>query len=216
MTITEQIQAAYAYAASILGGDGSGHGMDHIDRVMANARLLLQDTEAADELIVLTAAAMHDTYDEKLVADKNAARTNTQMELVRLGYTPTAVQQILTIIDQMSFSYGLDHDVQLDINGQLVQDADRLDAIGAIGIARAFAYGGAKNRPLDDGRAARAHMTAAEYHGNGGGTIQHFHEKLLHVAATLNTPAARKIGAARTQVMQDFLAEFAAEVAGNK
>ncbi|WP_127849752.1 HD domain-containing protein [Lacticaseibacillus hulanensis] len=211
-----QLEQAYAYASSILNGDGSGHGMDHIDRVLANARLLLSKTAGADALIVLTAATLHDTYDEKLVADKVAARGLTQAKLQELMYTQAQIDEILAIIDQMSFSYGLDHDVHLDVNGQLVQDADRLDAIGAIGIARAFAYGGAKGRPLDDGQGARSNLSSAEYHKNAGGTIQHFHEKLLGIAGTLNTPAAREIGRARTRVLRDFLDEFEAEVEGNR
>ena len=214
MDNNELLTQAYAYATKILGGDGSGHGMDHIDRVRANAQQLLYQTPDADTLIVMAAATLHDTYDEKLVADHNAARTETATAMADMGFSDDQVQAILAIIDQMSFSYGLEHDVHLDLNGQLVQDADRLDAIGAIGIARAFAYGGAKDRPLDDGQAARTHMSSAEYHNSKGGTIQHFHEKLLKIANTLNTPVARQIGAARTVYMQQFLAEFAAETGG--
>lgn len=216
MLDNDKIDGAYAYAQRCLTGDGSGHGMDHIDRVLANARLLLQSSPEANALIVLSAAALHDTYDAKLVDDKAAARSRLVAELCRLQYTADQQQAILAIIDQMSFSYGLEHTVHLDVNGQIVQDADRLDAIGAIGIARAFAFGGAKNRPLDDGRDAQTFTTAAEYHGAGGGTIQHFHEKLLHVAQTMNTSAAKEIGLARTEYMRGFLKEFAAEKSGER
>ncbi len=216
MTMTQQLATMYAYAARVLGQDASGHGMDHIDRVLANARLILAQTPEATAVIVLTAATLHDTYDEKIVANQTEARAQTADEMRAAGYTSNQVRAILTIIDQMSFSYGLEHEVHLSLEGKIVQDADRLDAIGAIGIARAFAYGGAKGRPLDDGREARQNLTKAAYRRNNGGTIQHFHEKLLQVAATLNTPAAQEIGRARTAYMQNFLAEFAAEVAGEK
>ncbi|WP_155286858.1 HD domain-containing protein [Lacticaseibacillus zhaodongensis] len=214
MTAEHKMHALYEYALRVHGGDSSGHGMDHIDRVRANAQALLQETPAAPADIVMAAATLHDTYDDKLVPDVAAARAQTERVLLDSGFSAAEATAILTIIDQMSFHYGLDHEVHLTLAGQLVQDADRLDAIGAIGIARAFAYGGAHGRPLASKEAPQSHMTGAQYRQEKSGTISHFHEKLLGLADTLNTPAARKIGAQRTQVMRDFLAEFAAEQAG--
>lgn len=214
MTLDDRIQPLYEYARTVHGGDSSGHGMDHIDRVRANAAALLKVTPGAPADIAMAAATLHDTYDDKLVPDVTVARAETERALIASGFNEADTNAVLSIIDQMSYHYGLDHDVHLTLAGQIVQDADRLDAIGAIGIARAFAYGGAHGRPLESRETPHKHMDGAQYRASKGGTINHFHEKLLGLADTLNTPAARAIGARRTQVMRDFLKEFAAEQAG--
>jgi uncharacterized protein len=215
MTNEETLAQLHQYATQILGGDGSGHGMDHIDRVVANARRILRDVaEPIDELLVLAACTLHDSYDDKLVSDVAAGRAATGTALLNAGFDDTQAERVLTIIDRMSFHYSLDHpEVKLSLEGQIVQDADRLDAIGAIGIARAFAYGGHKSRPLYSNEGPRTELTGANYR-QGGDTINHFYEKLLGLSATLNTAAARGVGEARTAYMRAFLAEFGAEVHG--
>lgn len=215
MTNEETLAQLHHFATKVLGGDGSGHGMDHIDRVVANARRILRDgNEPVDELLVLAACTLHDSYDDKLVADVAAGRAAAQDALLAAGFTAVRAEQALLIIDRMSFHYSLDHpEVKLSLEGQIVQDADRLDAIGAIGIARAFAYGGNKARPLYSSADPRTHLNGSNYR-RGGDTINHFHEKLLGLSATLNTAAARTVGDERTAYMRAFLAEFAAEVEG--
>jgi uncharacterized protein len=211
----EALTQLHDFAAGILGGDGSGHGMDHIDRVVANARRIMRDVdEDVDELLVLAACTLHDSYDDKLVTDVAAGRVSAGHALLAVGFDDERAERVLTIIDRMSFHYSLDHpDVKLSLEGQIVQDADRLDAIGAIGIARAFAYGGNKSRPLYSSEGPRTNLNGANYR-QGGDTINHFYEKLLGLSATLNTAAARGVGEARTAYMRDFLTEFGAEVHG--
>lgn len=215
MNEAEALKQLHVFASSILAGDGSGHGMDHIDRVVANARRIMAGIDQPlDNLLVLAACTLHDSYDDKLVADVAAGRTAAGDALTAAGFDDTRRERVLTIIDRMSFHYSLDHpDVKLSLEGQIVQDADRLDAIGAIGIARAFAYGGSKSRPLYSAEGPRADLTGANYR-QGGDTINHFHEKLLKLSGSLNTASARKIGDARTAVMREFLAEFGREVHG--
>ncbi|WP_056969303.1 hypothetical protein [Lactobacillus thailandensis] len=210
----ERFDRLYAYTESVLAADRTGHSLDHINRVLANAVLLLHDTPAADTLTVVAAATLHDTYDDKLVDNVPAARRKTAAMLADQGFDQSSTAEILGIIDQMSYRYSLDHDVTLDLNGQLVQDADRLDAIGAIGIARTFYYGGAHGSQLYGGE-VREHLSGAEYR-HSSSVLNHFDEKLFKLVDQLNTPAAQKLGAHRQQVMRDFVAEFKAEVNGAK
>lgn len=216
MTIEDTMAALHAFADSLLGDDGSGHGMDHVERVEANAQHLLAATPDADSLTVRAAALLHDCYDDKLFDDVPVARQRVVDELQQVGVDDARIAAIMRAIDTMSYHYSLDHpDVQLSLEGQLVQDADRLDAIGAIGIARAFTYGGAKDRPLYSKQGPRTELTGANYR-QGSDTINHFYEKLLLLADKMNTSAAKKTAAERTTYMRGFLDQFAAEVRGER
>ena len=200
----ERFGRLYAYTESVLAADRTGHSLDHINRVLANA----------DALTVVAAATLHDTYDDKLVESVPAARRKTASILADTGFDQSSADAILSIIDQMSYHYSLDHDVALDLNGQLVQDADRLDAIGAIGIARTFYYGGAHGSQLYGGE-VRSQLSGSEYRHTSS-VLNHFDEKLFKLVDQLNTSAAQRIGAHRQQVMHDFVDEFKAEVNGAK
>lgn len=210
----ERFGRLYAYTESVLAADRTGHSLDHINRVLANAVLLLHDTPEADALTVVAAATLHDTYDDKLVESVPASRRKTASILADTGFDQSSADAILSIIDQMSYHYSLDHDVALDLNGQLVQDADRLDAIGAIGIARTFYYGGAHGSQLYGGE-VRSQLSGSEYRHTSS-VLNHFDEKLFKLVDQLNTSAAQRIGAHRQQVMHDFVDEFKAEVNGAK
>ncbi len=142
MLSTQQWAQLKQFTQQVLDSDHTGHGMDHIDRVVAIAEQLAQQTPAAKRDIVVVAALLHDTYDQKLVNDVAAAKANTGQAMQTAAITQDDQQAIFAIIDQMSYRYQLDHSTSLSLEGQLVQDADRLDAIGAIGIARTFYYGG--------------------------------------------------------------------------
>lgn len=214
MTQEEQLMA---YAQKVLGKDASGHNMDHIRRVVATTKTLLKGTPAADATIALAAATLHDTYDDKLVADVAAAKKRTVAAMTAAGLTAAQRTAVLAIIDHMSFKASLAGKQPLSLEGQLVQDADRLDAIGAIGIARTMMYGGAHaTRLYDPALPPRTQLDAASYRQGESTIINHFHEKLLHLAAQMNTPAARRLAAHRQQVMTDYLAEFGAEWRGEK
>lgn len=204
------------FAQTVATGDGSGHGLDHIQRVVANAHTLLALTPAADPSIVLAAATLHDTYDDKLVASVPVAKAQTHEAILAAGATATQCTAVMTIIDHMSFKANLAGHQFLSLEGQLVQDADRLDALGAIGIGRAFMYGGVHDSPMyDPAIAPRTSLTARDYRRDTT-ILNHFKEKLLHLADTMNTPAARQLAAARTRVMQAFVTEFEAEWRGER
>lgn len=210
-----KISALTTYADAVAKHDASGHAADHIKRVVATARQLLTQTPQADPEITLAAATLHDTYDDKLVADVSAAKAQTALQLVKAGASVKQQQAIFDIIDHMSYKANLAHHFTLSLEGQLVQDADRLDAIGAIGIARTFMYGGAHGSVMyDPALPPRTALTAQAYRQTPSPVLNHFEEKLFKLAAQMNTPAAKTLALARTQVMHDFVAEFLAEYNG--
>lgn len=204
------------YVAKTLGNDASGHGRDHIDRVVRTTRYLAHE-EGVAPLIPLVAAYLHDTIDEKLFANVAAAKSRTWSFLGQLGLTNNQAAAVMNIIENMSYSATLDGErPKLSPAGQIVQDADWLDAIGAIGIVRAVYYGGKHAQTIyDPQQPPRENMTKATYRDLAHETIiNHFDEKLLKLAGMLNTKTARELAAPRQALMKQFLAAFLAEWRG--
>ena len=211
-----QIEAIEQFVRTELAAEHSGHGFDHIQRVVNNARLIQQKELAADLTTIILAALLHDVIDEKIVTDVEQARQKVSAVLTDHGIEDDQQMAIFDIIDHMSFSKNINQRQTLSLEGQIVQDADRLDAIGAIGIGRTFMYGGAHDGVAYDPEIQpRAELTKANYR-EPSTVINHFYEKLFKLAATMNTQVAREIATARTQVMQDFVAEYIAEWQGAK
>ena len=213
---TEQLAAISKYTAQKLAGDVTGHGVDHINRVVTNAKMLLAEEPSADYLITLSSAYLHDVIDDKLVSDVSAAQQDVEQFLSSIEFAPDQVHTVMLIINNMSFSKSLTDDQQpLPLEGQIVQDADRLDAIGAIGITRAIYY---HNEKIYDPQIApRTSMTKAEYRNlNNETIINHFYEKLLKLPDSMNTPVAKKIAKGRQKTMTTFLEDFKAEWNGMK
>ncbi|GEO69476.1 HD domain-containing protein [Levilactobacillus acidifarinae] len=207
----ETLTAVHDFARSKMRDDETGHGFDHIQRVVGLADRLLTAYPAADRLLTLTAAYLHDVIDEKLVTDTQAASAEVRDFLSAHDFSATQQDTIFLIMDNMSFHKTLDGTAKpLPLEGQIVQDADRLDAIGAIGIARALYFGGHFGEKIyDPAVAPRTQMTHAEYRNLGGETvINHFYEKLLTLKDLMNTAAAKGLAEHRQQVMLDFLTEF--------
>jgi uncharacterized protein len=204
------LEKIVAYAKDIHELNGDGHGFDHIQRVANLARQILQDYPEANSDIVLAAAYLHDTYDEKLVANVENAKQLTIDLLEDLAFPWPG--EVITIIDNMSFSSNLTTQQTLTLEGQIVQDADRLDAIGAMGIVRALQYGFKKGRQVYNPAIAPAHFQdKATYHANEGTTINHFYEKLFLIKDQLNTAAARRLAVPRDQLMHDFVTQYERE-----
>lgn len=211
-----QIEQIEKYVKVQLATEHSGHGFDHIQRVVRNARLICQQIPTADGTLVEMAALLHDVIDEKVVVDVEQARQAMVAQLTVIGVSVTRQQAILTIIEHMSFVKNIDQQQVLSLEGQIVQDADRLDAIGAIGIGRTFMYGGAHSGVAYDPQIEpRAELTATNYR-EPTTIINHFYEKLFKLAATMNTPVAKALATKRTQVMQDFVTEYLAEWQGER
>ncbi|WP_024747084.1 HD domain-containing protein [Levilactobacillus namurensis] len=214
MTTDTTLTAVHDFARSKMRDDETGHGFDHIQRVVRLADELLKAYPQADRLLTLSAAYLHDVIDEKLVTDTAAASAEVRDFLAAQGFSADQQATIFLIMDNMSFHKTLDGTAKpLPLEGQLVQDADRLDAIGAIGIARAIYFGGHFGEKIyDPAVAPRTQMSHAEYRNLGNETvINHFYEKLLTLKGLMNTDAAKTLAAHRQAVMEDFLAEFKAE-----
>lgn len=192
-------------------GEGSGHDWFHIERVY-NISKYLAEKENADSFIVEMTALLHDIDDWKFSNNNITDTTNTERFLISLGVNEEDILKIITIIKTMSFKGGVVNSSQDTIEGKVVQDADRLDAIGAIGIARTFAYGGNKNRVIYDPNIKPINFTSLEeVKSENNHTINHFYEKLLKLKDLMNTKSAKEIAEKRHKYMEEFLNEFYSE-----
>ena len=205
------IEKTKEFVKNKLYGEGSGHDWFHIERVYNLSRFLANE-EKADNFIVEMTAILHDIDDWKF---SNGTKTNTTITeefLNSVNVDKESINKIITIIKTMSFKGGVVNSTQNTIEGMIVQDADRLDAIGAIGIARTFAYGGSKNRPIYDPNIAPINFTSLEEVKNAENhTINHFYEKLLKLKDLMNTDSAKIIAEKRHKFMENFLKEFYSE-----
>lgn len=189
--------------------DTSGHDWYHIERVY-NIAVYLQKYEGGDLELIKLAALLHDISDHKMNGGilNNGGIVASEI-LEGLSYPSLRIEKLRSIIDAVSYKGANVPDHMDSIEGKIVQDADRLDAIGAIGIARAFAYGGNKNRamyiPTQD---PELHNSFQEYASSQGHTINHFYEKLLLLKDRLHTQTARLIGLQRHEFMQNYLEQF--------
>jgi uncharacterized protein len=207
------LQQAEAFVRQELAADSSGHDFWHIDRVRTIAQRIARE-EGADVFVCQLAALLHDIPDEKLNDSPEAGMKKLTDWLDAHQVDPDTRAHLLEIITTMSFKGGNRPPVRT-LEGRIVQDADRLDAIGALGIARTFAYSGAKGQLSHDPELApRTDMTAEEYRAGKSTAVNHFHEKLLLLKDLMNTESAKRIAAERHRYMEEFLERFHAEWAG--
>lgn len=189
-----------------------GHDWWHIHRVWTNAKLIAQ-TENVDLLTVELAALLHDIADSKFNnGDEEIGPATAGNYLTGIGIDAETTQHVQNIIRYMSFKAGFDALVFHSPELAVVQDADRLDAIGAIGIARAFSYGGFKGRELYNPEIKPdLNLSKEAYKNSTAPTINHFYEKLLLLKDKMNTETGRHIAGQRHQFMEDYLQQFYAE-----
>lgn len=208
------IENAIEYVKQIFANDCSGHDYHHTMRVYRLA-VQIAKKENADLLIVQLAALLHDVDDAKLSPETYATKKNAIDFMESNGVDNKIIETVCKIIEEVSFA-GNDSVVPSTIEGKCVQDADRLDAMGAIGIARAFAYGGSKGRKIYDPEIKHlVNISKEEYQQNQNSTsINHFYEKLLLLKDMMNTDAAKKLAEHRQVVMENYLEEFFAEWKG--
>jgi uncharacterized protein len=209
------LQAAEAYVKAKLEKDSSGHDWWHIYRVVQTTRTIAAE-EGADGFVCELAALLHDVADEKLNADPAAAELELMGWLAASGIGEVTAAHVLEIISTMSFKGGQRPPVRT-LEGKVVQDADRLDAIGAVGISRVFAYSGWKGRPIHDPLVlAREQLTAETYRNGKDTAINHFYEKLLKLKELMNTSYARQLAEERHRFMELFLEQFYEEWEGRR
>lgn len=200
-----EIERIIVEIKKIFENDSSGHDVWHSLRVY-KASIKISDTEDCDKTVVAVAALLHDVDDPKLFNNDNHQNARRIMSLVNIDENMT--KQIINIIEQVSFK-GIDSVVPDTIEGKIVQDADRLDAMGAIGIARAFAYGGAKGKSIYDPDLLPLMVIKQEdYISNKGTTINHFYEKLFSLKNMMNTEYAKKIAEKRDKFMREYITKF--------
>ena len=196
------IDRAMDYARKIFEGDASGHDFDHTMRVFHMATTIARE-ENADLETVQLAALLHDVDDRKLSPQTCENKDNAVSFLRENGVNQEKIKEIIQIISQISFSAG--NGAPSTLEGMCVQDADRLDAIGAIGIGRAFAFGGSRGRRIHDPEGKDTTTT-----------IQHFYDKLLLLKDRMNTATGKTLAHQRHRFMEDFLQQFYDEWNGNR
>ena len=185
----EIIEAAICYIRDLFAENADGHGFDHSMRVYRNALRIMETEPAADRLVVSLGALLHDADDHKLFHTENNG--NARRFLRKHGIRPDIEERICEAVNAVSFSRNRGR-IPETIEGRIIQDADRLDAVGAIGIARTFAYGGKHGRTPE-------------------ASIAHFHEKLLLLKDLMNTEKAREMAESRHTFMEQFLREWERE-----
>jgi uncharacterized protein len=214
--MTPVIAATAAFIEEKFQAEGSGHDWPHIWRVWQVARTLAAEQPVIDQEVAELAALLHDIADWKFHGGDYEAGPRAARAWLASQHVPEAtIDRVQQVIREVSFKgLGVETPVTSP-EAAVVQDADRLDAIGAIGVARAFAYGGHKGRPLHDPAVPPVlHADFEQYKQSTAPTLNHFYEKLLHLQDRLHTPAARRMAARRHQFMEEFVAQFLAEWEG--
>lgn len=217
MSNSDLISKTILFVKEKLANAEGGHDWFHIERVYKNS-LLIAKGENCDETVVKLGALLHDIADSKFYdGDETVGPKVARNFLESEEVSETIITHVIQIINNISFKGGNNEKHFSSIELDIVQDADRLDAIGAIGIARAFNYGGFKNRAMYNPEIApKLSMTKEEYKNSQAPTINHFYEKLLLLKDKMNTQTGIEIAQERHQYMQGFLAQFYAEWDGEK
>lgn len=184
------ISDAEEYVRELLGNNSGGHDLSHSMRVYKNAMMIAEKEPGADLTVVALASILHDVDDHKLFDHEN--NENTRAFLSGKGVSGELTEEIVGVIDSVSFSKNRGKKPG-SLEGQIVQDADRLDAMGAIGIARTFAYGGEHGRSIEE-------------------SIKHFYDKLLLLKDELNTDTAKGLAAKRHGFLEAYIAEIKEEI----
>lgn len=211
------IDKTIAFVKEKLDNAEGGHDWFHIERVYKNSILIAQE-EDCDLTVVKLGALLHDIADSKFNdGDETIGPKTARAFLESENVFEETINHVINIIENISFKGGNFENKFSSKELEIVQDADRLDAIGAIGIARTFNYGGFKNRALyDPSIAPNLNMSKEEYKNSNSPTLNHFYEKLLLLKDKMNTATGKKIALERHKYMENFLSQFYAEWEGEK
>jgi uncharacterized protein len=212
MDASEIVDRTAEYVRTQMADDATGHDWWHVWRVWQTAKRLAE-CEGADLFVVELAALLHDVADWKLHdGDLSAGPRAAREWLQRLEVDESVIAHVCEVVGGISFKGAGVATPMATIEGQCVQDADRLDAIGAVGVARCFAFGGAKNRLIFDPEAPpELHASFEDYRKKSGPSINHFYEKLLLLKDRMQTDSGRVLAAERHQFLETYLTQFFAE-----
>jgi len=209
MSSEEIISKTEEYVKEELAGAEAGHNWWHIERVRRNANRIA-NTENVDPLVIELAALLHDIADSKFNdGDESVGPSKARLFMQSIQVNASAADHVVKIIENISFKGGHKNSDFSSMEHDIIQDADRLDALGAIGIARAFHYGGFKNRELYDPEIKpNLHMSKEEYKNSTAPTINHFYEKLLLLKDKMNTKTGKLLAQERHDFMLLYLEQF--------
>jgi uncharacterized protein len=212
MSENELIKQTAEFVKQKLEGEGSGHDWWHIYRVWQNAKSIALE-EGGNPLIIELAALLHDIADHKFHnGDESVGPKVAREFLSSIGVEENTLKMVIQIMEEISFSKGM---LPSSLEGKIVQDADRLDAIGAIGIARTFAYGGFKKREIyNPNIPVEEYENKEAYKNNTNPTLNHFYEKLLKLKDLMNTKKGKHLAEGRHAYMKEYLEQFYLEWEG--
>ena len=211
----EQLKRMEQYAKRVLSADTTGHDWSHIKRVVNTTKTIAR-AEGADLFICEASALLHDVIDDKIVKAPAVALKELKEFLTSIGLTSEQIEAIESIVTRMSFKNHKEQQ-ELSLEGKVVQDADRLDAIGAIGIARVMCYSGSTGRPIQNPEMKpREELTPEEYRNGESTAIMHFYEKLLKLKDLMNTKYGNELAKGRHEFLETYLEQFYAEWDGKR
>lgn len=203
------LAAIRGYAKEKLGSDRSGHDFYHVERVAKIAGKLAEEEGIQDTLLIEAASYLHDVIDDKVFEDVENEKEALKKFLKGLSFSDESINEIFDIIENISFSKELElGKAELTLAGQIVQDADRIDTLGAIGILRTAYYGGHTQSPLYDPNLLPQEFKTKEEYRQKSTVINHFYEKLFKLPATMNTEAGKAEAQRRIVFMEEFLKRF--------
>lgn len=210
------VSATEAFVKKAMEGAEAGHDWAHIVRVRKHALDIVQHEPEADGLVVELGTLLHDIADAKFSEGSEAESIANTKAFLEAQTVPThVIEHVIQIIKNVSYSGGNKEKSFHSLELAIVQDADRLEAIGAIGLARCFHYGGFRNRPMHTPDIPpKLNMTPEEYRKNKGSSINHFYEKSLRLKDTFQTARGRELAEARHTFMEEFIERFLAEWEG--
>lgn len=219
MTSEQVVSKTADFVKTKFSGEGSGHDWWHMYRVWQLAKHIAQKEDKVNMLIVELAALLHDIADWKFHDDPKAGPNATREWLEQLKVDQSVIDEVAFVVEHTSYKGGFNKYKMRTIEGKIVQDADRLDALGAVGVARTFAFGGSAGRPIYDPNIKPLQYSSVKDFKDKiavNHTVNHFYEKLLLLKNQMNTKTGKQIAEARHKYMEDFLKEFYSEWEGKK
>ncbi|MDD2870899.1 MAG: phosphohydrolase [Candidatus Gracilibacteria bacterium] len=213
--IKDYIEKVYNFLKLEFEGVCTAHDLQHIIRVYNLSKKIYVEEKQGDEIVIYISALLHEMLDKKFFGDKYILQKTKVLDLLKtLGLCDIQIEKIIYILENFGYGISLTGNViDKSIEFKIVEDADRLESVGAIAIARTFAYGGKKNRAIYDPLIeVELNMTEDKYNSANGTSINHFYEKLLLVKDLMNTKSGKKLSLERHSFVEKFLEQFFCEI----